>query len=287
VIDLHIHTNNSDGHLDSISVLKKAEANHLKVISITDHNNVLAYSQIDNISKYYQGKLIPGVELEFLYNGILMDMLGYNIDINKISKDPFLLNNLEHTTLEKENKNLKFFESVCDKLGIIYSPNLMVTKKGQMANDVIRDDIITYLENESILKQMNIIEGGFSWNHMRNPKSPFYIDQTINKETIYSVAKMIKDAGGICFLAHPYAYQVPDIEKVLEEIIQLKVLDGIEVYHKRHTKENTEYLIDFCNKHGLKKCGGSDFHHENQILGFGNHGTLKIDETIINDWYHH
>ena len=43
MIDLHIHTTNSDGEFSVVQMLEKAESKGLNIISITDHNNINAY----------------------------------------------------------------------------------------------------------------------------------------------------------------------------------------------------------------------------------------------------
>ena len=55
MIDLHMHTNYSDGTDDIISFLQKAEGNELEIISITDHNTVKSYYELEelNISDYF------------------------------------------------------------------------------------------------------------------------------------------------------------------------------------------------------------------------------------------
>ena len=65
MIDLHIHTNNSDGSDSVIEVLKKAEKHKLSHISITDHESVNGHYQLKDIDvkKYFSGKIIPGAEL--------------------------------------------------------------------------------------------------------------------------------------------------------------------------------------------------------------------------------
>ena len=55
MIDLHMHTKYSDGTDDIISFLQKAEKNNLEIISITDHNTVKAYLELNklNIKDYF------------------------------------------------------------------------------------------------------------------------------------------------------------------------------------------------------------------------------------------
>ena len=88
MIDLHIHTNNSDGSDSVIEVLKKAEKLGLKTISITDHDTCRAYEELKNIDikKYYSGNIIKGVELRCFYNRRIIELLGYNIDPQKMQE---------------------------------------------------------------------------------------------------------------------------------------------------------------------------------------------------------
>ena len=88
MIDLHIHTTYSDGADSLIEVLKKAEMNKLEYISITDHDNCNAYKELKSldIKEYYNGTIIPGIEIKCGYNGRLIEILGYNknADIERV-----------------------------------------------------------------------------------------------------------------------------------------------------------------------------------------------------------
>ena len=80
MIDLHTHTTRSDGKMSPIEVLKKAEEKGLTHFSITDHNNVDAYSDIADYKKYFSGKLISGIEPDCIYRGRLIELLGYDFE---------------------------------------------------------------------------------------------------------------------------------------------------------------------------------------------------------------
>ena len=85
-IDLHSHTKHSDGSDSVIEILQNAEAAGLTHFSITDHNTVDAYFQIDDVKKYFSGKLIIGVEPECGYKGRVVELLGYNFDLAKMKE---------------------------------------------------------------------------------------------------------------------------------------------------------------------------------------------------------
>ena len=65
MIDLHIHTHYSDGTENCMTVLKKCQEKNLDYISITDHNSVDAYFELEklNVKQLYSGKIICGIEL--------------------------------------------------------------------------------------------------------------------------------------------------------------------------------------------------------------------------------
>ena len=66
MIDLHIHTTHSDGDYTVTQILQKAEDEKLDIISITDHNQISAYDELDTIliKNYFKGKIIVGTELK-------------------------------------------------------------------------------------------------------------------------------------------------------------------------------------------------------------------------------
>jgi predicted metal-dependent phosphoesterase TrpH len=79
--NLHIHTVYSDGQMDCEDVIKQAKDIGLKYISITDHNTMEAYKNIDPES-FFDIQLITGVEFD-CWDGLnLLHIIGYGVDVN-------------------------------------------------------------------------------------------------------------------------------------------------------------------------------------------------------------
>lgn len=121
-IDLHIHTDNSDGCHSIKEVLQIAEDLRndndvrLGIISITDHDDIRALKEIESnkeLHAIYGGIIIPGVELSFVYNNGLYDVLGYGIDLKVIDK--FLNRYSEEEKINFQRDILKEFKQVCDE----------------------------------------------------------------------------------------------------------------------------------------------------------------------------
>lgn len=85
-VDLHIHSNESDGELTALEILKQAKERNLKYISICDHNTIDTYRNTNILSNDI---VIPAVEFDCVYKGCLMHILGYGINIDDKKLDKF------------------------------------------------------------------------------------------------------------------------------------------------------------------------------------------------------
>ena len=102
IIDLHIHTNCSDGILSPKEVIDEAVKNKASVISIADHDTMDAYTiELENYVKEKKIKIIPAVEISTKTKKAGIHILGYNLDKNhkKLKETLSILKNARHTYL--------------------------------------------------------------------------------------------------------------------------------------------------------------------------------------------
>lgn len=121
---------------------------------------------------------------------------------------------------------------------------------------------------------------------MTNPNSKIFVNYAEFKPLLKDIINVIHDAGGLVFLAHPYAYKFSDTESFLDRIYDEYNLDGIECFYTTFTKEQTAYVLDFAQKRNLLISGGSDYHgtnKKNHDLGTGNN-NLNIKNDIVDNW---
>ena len=76
-IDLHIHSNHSDGHLDVLQIVNHAANSKLKAISITDHDNITALAEAESLCFKYEIEFINGIELSVRAKTCDLHLLGY------------------------------------------------------------------------------------------------------------------------------------------------------------------------------------------------------------------
>lgn len=288
MVDLHTHTNNSDGSKSTIDLLKEAEQNQIKFLSITDHNTLKAYEDIEklDLSNYYTGKLINGVEITTIYNGEVIEVLAYNFNIKKM-KQYFRTYNIDIDYKEKCRKRYEKIKEEYLKKGIKFDYDLY-NENNNMTNTVIYNELIKHPENDNFYLNINNkkTRTSFIRNEIYNPKSKFYINQIEFYPSLEIVLNIIKDSNGLSFLAHPYIYS-KNIINCLENMLKEYPFDGIECFYTTFTDKQVEHLLLVANKYNIYVSGGSDYHGENKVNHFI--GNYTKDNSIVYEylkkWY--
>lgn len=287
MIDLHIHTTYSDGSYSLKEILEEAQNKKLEIISITDHDCVKAYNELNNIDakKIYKGNIITGCEFKCVFPEykLPIEILGYGFETSIIEE--FL--NL-HSGVEKQIKYLEFLKKVGKNIGLKFDENISINPiENVYASAIFEKEIKKYKENERILFENNVkIETNFYRDAQSNKNSIFFIDETKDYLEPNIIIDLIHKAGGIAFLAHPYIYHIENILDVIENFINKYNIDGLECYYSLFTQEQTDNLIELSRKNNLYISGGTDFHGTNKPniqLGNGQ-GNLNITSEKIGNW---
>lgn len=101
-VDLHIHSNFSDGKLPPEELIEDAKKKKYRLIAISDHNTVDTYKKTDILKN---GFVIPAIEFDCWYKGVLVHILGYGMDI----ENKELLNICAKTKRETEVDIVRLF----------------------------------------------------------------------------------------------------------------------------------------------------------------------------------
>jgi 3',5'-nucleoside bisphosphate phosphatase len=289
MIDLHMHTLNSDGDKTTIEILKMCEEKKLNYISITDHDNCHSYNDLNNIDvkKYYSGKIIYGAEMTTSFENNVIEILGYGVDmevINEFHKTNYTVEKL----IERENYLFNKLLSICKDLELKNTENLelYIIKRG-FAKRIIYDDLLKYKENFNIIDNELLQNfSNFARKGLANPKNKLYLGEDKLFPDLNEVAKLIKAGNGLCFLAHLYQYGIGDDIEFLNRLRKEIKLDGLECYYSYFTDEQTSTILEYAKENKLYISGGSDYHgvlKPGIDIGVGK-GNLNIKEEIINPW---
>lgn len=101
-VNLHIHSNFSDGKLSPEELVMDAKNKGYRLIAISDHNTVDAYKNTDLLNN---DSVIPAIEFDCWYKGVLVHILGYGIDIDNAE----LLKYCAKTKKEREADIVRLF----------------------------------------------------------------------------------------------------------------------------------------------------------------------------------
>lgn len=245
-IDLHIHTNESDGTWGLDQLIDKVIINNLTYFSITDHDSFEYVKKMSNKVFPEKYKFIPGVEISSTYLNKEFHVLAYNFDINNKKLNLLLRDNLK--IREIFNTQIILFLEKKYNLDLINEYN-------EYSNDRSRGGwkSLNFLIDNNLIQDLNnffeeIIE----------------IDEKMIFPDPSSVIKVIKQANGYSFLAHPASYhngKLLDIN-ILDYFKKIGI-DGIEVYspYLREFKDS-KYYIQYCKDNNLMFSAGSDCHGE-------------------------
>jgi len=290
MIDLHMHTEYSDGTDSVKEILNNANEIKLEVISITDHNTCDAYQEMEkfDVSKFYNGKIVVGCEFTTSFDNRLIEVLGYGFNYVKVSE---YLKNYYTKELINERTNI-LYNRLLDKikeLGLEFPVDDLGKKKfdNEFFEREIYEELIKHDKNKEYLQEdiWNSFSDFFR-KGLTNPNSKLFINHAEFKPSLEEIINLVHREGGIIFLAHPYQYKFSDTEEFLDKIYDENNFDGIECFYTTFTKKQTNYLLDFANRRNLLISGGSDYHGLNKKqhdLGIGR-GNLSINSNIISKW---
>jgi len=250
LIDLHVHSNHSDGSFSVERLMKKARDMGIELFSITDHDTITSQYEAVELAKKYDMNYITGVEINVVYPQ-LMDILGYGIDIY----DEDLIEFLDRIKIFRKLRNKKMVELLSEE-GFNISFDELEEKYD--STTIGRPHIAKILIKKGYGNSVSQLMNG----HLSRDRKCFV--ERIRYSPKESI-EMIKKSGGKAFLAHPAKLGIKNIqlEPLLDELIHYG-LDGIEIMHYSHTLEYTKYLYDLANKKDLLISYGSDYHGFNK-----------------------
>jgi 3',5'-nucleoside bisphosphate phosphatase len=247
-IDLHLHSDKSDGTCSLAELISLAVSKEIKTISITDHDTIAGLKEGIKLGKEKKLNVIPGIEISSKYTKGALHILGYGLDF----EDPefkFALKRFQDVRKERNRKIISKLQS----LGVDITMDEII-EKNPSNKSIGRPHIASVLLEKGAAINM---DDAFAQYLGKNGKAFVSKEVLTSSETIH----LIHSVGGLAFLAHPSTLNLSDqnlteyVEKLLKE-----GLDGIEVYSSAHTARQTRLYESICQKYQLLVSGGSDFH---------------------------
>lgn len=272
-IDLHTHTNISDGASTPKKLIEDAALENVKAIALTDHDNIAGIRESAKYANENNIDFLNGIEISSSYkDGRILHILGLGIDIEN---EEFL--KAFYNMKKAREDGMKDILMEISKKGINISIDEL--RENSLSEYLDRYDVYRYFIKNNICKSAQEI-----WDIFLDP-IPYKEGELIKVEDSIDI---IKKAGGVSFLAH-YNKSIGfaglnnhKTEREIKNLIDLG-MDGIEKYYPSYTKEDYIFLDYIINKYNLMYSGGTDYHGENRPdikIGSGKNDNLFVPYSI-------
>jgi len=269
LIDLHSHTNESDGSLAPSKLIEDAVRAGVTDLAITDHDTLAGYDLALDSAQAAGLDLLCGIELSTKLRGRSTHLLGYFPAAGELDEFRGWVRGQQQA---RKDRNIR-----------------LVARLRELGFD------ITLEEAEARGRGMTgrphfaaiMLEKGY----VRNYRQAFddYLDESAQayvyrqEPTFSEAVAVVRQAGGIASLAHPTRVH-GDVAEMMPELCAAG-LNAIEAYHSDHSPQETEYFVELAGRFGLLVTGGSDFHGETVKpgvrLGSGYHGNLHVPPEVM------
>jgi predicted metal-dependent phosphoesterase TrpH len=268
LIDLHSHTNESDGSCSPARLVEEAVRAGVDVLGITDHDTFAGYDQALPEARARGVELVCGIELStklyehsvhllgyFLGNGGQRGLRDWVLEMQASRRER---NVRLAARLQELGFHITVEEAQARGRGMTGRPHFaeIMVEKGYAAN--YRQAFDDYLDE---------FAKGYVYR-----REPHFAE---------AVAQILK-SGGIASLAHPVRVK-GDVAAMMPELCDAG-LNAIEAYHSDHGAGETELYLGLAKRYGLMVTGGSDFHGAPKpevLLGTGYAGNLHLPDDLL------
>jgi hypothetical protein len=247
-IDLHTHSNASDGSLSPRELVRYAKEQGLAALALTDHDTIDGLAQAAAAGAEFDLEVIPGVEISAKHPQGSMHILGYFLDY----QSDLLAKRLEVLKKARKDRN----PQIIAKLNQHGIPVTMAQVEGLSGGGQVgRPHIAQAIYQLGAVKTFQEAFDLYLGNNGLAYVSKFRFPP-------HEAIGMIRDAQGLAVLAHPFTLGLHTAETLgplLEELMGLG-LAGVECYYPEHSAEQQALYLTLARKLGLLITGGSDFH---------------------------
>lgn len=269
IIDLHCHSNVSDGLLSPAELMSHAAENNVQAIALTDHDDIAGLSEASITAKSLNIIFINGVEISVTWKKRTLHIVGLNFD-----KD----NKLLFQGLKKiRDGRYKRAQLMADGLGMAGIQGAMDGAKSYAKNSTIgRIHFAQFLVAQGYAKDISTV-----FKKFLTPGKPGYVDH--KWISLEESIRLINGAGGDAIIAHPGRYDMGNklYPKLFQEFKDLGGT-GVEVMSGSQDPSQANYFSKLAANYNLFSSCGSDFHGKGiSHRALGNVRSLPNDSIPI------
>lgn len=271
MIDLHTHTDESDGTLSPIALRELAREMGLQALAITDHDTFAGYDRVASSAETTDLELICGIELSTSYRGQSVHLLGYFLDHPPSHQMREWILGLQSSRWLRNQKLVEKLQSV----GIDISLKEVLERGRNLPG---RPHFAALMLEKGHVQSIQE-----AFDRYLDDSAACYVSR--NEPEFAEAVSKIASAGGLPCLPHPKRITRDPVllEQYLLEMRSMG-LRGIEVYHSDHSIDDCSLYLSLAKRLNLAITGGSDFHGATKPdiqLGVGRDGNLNIPINVL------
>jgi predicted metal-dependent phosphoesterase TrpH len=291
VVDLHTHSNASDGDFSPAQLIREGKKKGVTVLSLTDHDTLGGLEEAQSEADSVGVRFIPGIEISISWKrdagtggvcglgpGGEMHLLGLGIK----NPCPAFIAAIDEMSRRRKERNLKILDNM-NALGIqatwddILAEAISSTNHAGGNLSIGRPHFASFLVKKKIVRNRDQ-----AFARYLKPGKPLYVPKA--GLPFGQATAIIRESGGIPVIAHPMSLYVawgclPDLMKALK----CQGLMGIEAWHPIAKAKDCRRLEEMGRNLGLYITEGSDFHGTARLgrgLGISNKGR-EISDTVL------
>lgn len=277
LVDLHVHSTESDGTLSPEELIHAAKKTGLSAMALTDHDTVSGIAKAAPSANIHGIELIPGIELSTQYR--MPTKKGAEKEIHIVGlfidpQNPLLLKKIQEFRQCRDNRNVEMIAALQRK-GLEITMEALTSENPDSV--ITRGNIARFLYNHGQTKSVQE-----AFEKYIGDGCPCYVSRF--KVTPMEAVALIKQAGGIAILAHPLLYHLSSASlQQLVDDLKTVGLDGIEAIYSTYSAGEERLMKKFAADNHLLISGGSDFHGSTKPtiqLGIGT-GNLFIPYSVL------
>jgi len=264
LIELQSHSTVSDGQLPAAEVVAKAAEAGVTTLALTDHDAIAGVGEAQRAAEERGVELVPAIEMSCVHEYAEdLHICGYWIDLAKIAP-------------------------ACER-----AQHERVTRAGEIVEklrgegfDLHLEDAVREAGDALSIGRPHIARAAGATGDL----GPFFEEYLVpgakafvprRWPTAEQAIALIREAGGIAVIAHPY-WDISEPTEV-DDLIRSLGADGVETYYPTHSKEQTEHLLELCAELDLVPTASSDYHGPTHktFAEFGAYDTYGLGEPQV------
>ncbi len=272
MIDLHTHTDQSDGTVSPCMLVEQAIELGLEALAITDHDTLDGHDQAAASVQNSGLDLVCGIELSTKLTGSSrsVHLLGYFFEgpSNEFRR---WIEILQEGRRERNRHLVRRLQELGLDIQLeeVQALGKNLTGRPHFAGLLLKKGFVATLQE--------------AFDSYLGETGAAYVDR--DEPDLRESIRRIQKAGGLPSLAHPMRISRDPhyLETLISEVATCGPL-ALEAHHSEHTAEDTSFLTLLAKNHGLPLSGGSDFHGANKpgiLLGSGRNGNLAIPGELL------